>query len=242
MKATSPSQTRHDTARNTMPLIRADEISRVVAYMVLALAAYLLPLVLYQIAPVTYVRLITEDSFAEWGTVVAWLGVATMVAALLVREPDLRGPGMVMLAIVAVFLAGEEMSWGQRLLGIAPPRFFQSHNRQGELNFHNLVRASQLGLINVAIASWSFVASPLALVWAPMRRLFAAFAVPIVPLYLAPCFLVALLFITLTGTPDHLTRNVTELGECYLAVAALLLVLHIAYSRRGRQAASSRCR
>ena len=41
------------------------------------------------------------------------------------------------LAIGLVGMAGEEISWGQRLFGIATPAALAEHNLQGELNLHN---------------------------------------------------------------------------------------------------------
>lgn len=38
-----------------------------------------------------------------------------------------------------LFGAGEEISWGQRMLAIESPEFFQVHNGQGETNLHNMV-------------------------------------------------------------------------------------------------------
>lgn len=42
---------------------------------------------------------------------------------------------------ILAFGAGEEISWGQRMLGIESPEFFQTHNGQGETNLHNMVVA-----------------------------------------------------------------------------------------------------
>jgi len=33
----------------------------------------------------------------------------------------------------------EEISWGQRVFGIETPQWFLKHNKQGEINVHNLV-------------------------------------------------------------------------------------------------------
>jgi hypothetical protein len=44
-----------------------------------------------------------------------------------------------MAAALAIFVVSmEEISWGQRILGIDSPEYFLSHNRQKELNLHNL--------------------------------------------------------------------------------------------------------
>ena len=42
------------------------------------------------------------------------------------------------LALLLFFLAGEEISWGQRLLNIATPAWELKHNVQSEMNLHNI--------------------------------------------------------------------------------------------------------
>ncbi|MDD4190315.1 MAG: hypothetical protein PHI28_03230 [Mangrovibacterium sp.] len=43
------------------------------------------------------------------------------------------------LAVLFFFAAGEEISWGQRILGIESSDFFLEHNKQAETNLHNMV-------------------------------------------------------------------------------------------------------
>jgi hypothetical protein len=42
------------------------------------------------------------------------------------------------LAAVLLLVALEEISWGQRIFNIASPAYFEQHNVQGEITFHNL--------------------------------------------------------------------------------------------------------
>ena len=43
-----------------------------------------------------------------------------------------------MFAIGCLFIAFEEISWGQRLFDIPTPRVLELHNNQKELNLHNV--------------------------------------------------------------------------------------------------------
>ena len=43
------------------------------------------------------------------------------------------------MGLVFVFGAGEEISWGQRILNIESSEFFVKHNAQREINIHNLI-------------------------------------------------------------------------------------------------------
>ncbi len=45
---------------------------------------------------------------------------------------------LIIFAIGLLFLAGEEASWGQRIIGIETPEKLKASNHQGELNVHNL--------------------------------------------------------------------------------------------------------
>lgn len=42
------------------------------------------------------------------------------------------------LALLMMVLAGEEVSWGQRILSVQSPAWFQQHNAQAEITIHNL--------------------------------------------------------------------------------------------------------
>ena len=41
-------------------------------------------------------------------------------------------------ALICIFGAGEEMSWGQRFFNLETPELLKKHNLQGELNLHNI--------------------------------------------------------------------------------------------------------
>lgn len=86
---------------------------------------------------------VIEDGFIEWLTVVALIA---STALMLRRAMTLRLVRSylflfvtVMAAAVFVFGAGEEISWGQRIFSIETPEWLAEHNKQSELNLHNLV-------------------------------------------------------------------------------------------------------
>jgi len=75
-----------------------------------------------------------EDHFAEWLTAALFAiggGIRVRRAVKARRLFD----GLV--AIFCFFVAGEEFSWGQRLIGYTPPAWFLSHNVQQETTLHN---------------------------------------------------------------------------------------------------------
>ena len=82
-----------------------------------------------------------EGGFFENATVVVLiaLGIGCLLAAW-------RFPGrtrqrwlLVALAIVVLFGAMEEVSWGQRVIGFETPATMEHLNRQGEFNIHNVL-------------------------------------------------------------------------------------------------------
>jgi hypothetical protein len=103
----------------------------------LSLAALLIGAAIYRPA---YDRMLQEDYPVEWAQfagcvfvcVVAFMSVGPAIRQ---RRWALVGL-LVLLAIGCFFLAGEEISWGQRVLGIATPEDFRS-NEQDEMNLHN---------------------------------------------------------------------------------------------------------
>ncbi len=97
--------------------------------------------------PKTYFALMLEDAVAEWITFYAFFlsgfiivfhlwcsrknGFTVFSSAFLIPTA---------VAIFCLFVAGEEASWGQRILGFKPPDLFLEQNYQQELNFHNLLK------------------------------------------------------------------------------------------------------
>lgn len=97
---------------------------------------------------------IGEDASVEWITV---LGLLLASFTCFARAVKLRRHRTwlflftsILLGLVLFFGAGEEISWGQRILNIESPEYFKEKNLQGETNLHNLV------LGGVKINMWIF--------------------------------------------------------------------------------------
>lgn len=95
-----------------------------------------------ELQPRRFHALMQEDGWAEWATflvfaLAAGLGVARARSPALAK---LERVVLLGLALFAAFVAGEEISWGQRLLGYQPPRLFLEYNFQQEANLHNLLK------------------------------------------------------------------------------------------------------
>jgi hypothetical protein len=91
-------------------------------------------LVAAHLAPEPYRLAMQEDRVVEWWTALLFLAAGVIAVPRAVRG---RRWGDIVVALFCVAAAGEEVSWGQRLLGYTPPPTFLEHNVQQELNLHN---------------------------------------------------------------------------------------------------------
>lgn len=102
---------------------------------VLAASWVVAMLLLARYSPEQYIKLVQEDRPIEWATV--WLFGAAGIIHLR-RAVRHRLFFDVLVAVFCLFVAGEEFSWGQRLLGYGSPQYFLANNYQQEVNLHNL--------------------------------------------------------------------------------------------------------
>jgi hypothetical protein len=112
-----------------------------VAGLVLFPVLFLVCLAVLLIDREAFVALVIEDSVVEWATVFG-LVLAAVLATGRARAERSRRRAWVFAALAAAcaFVALEEISWGQRLFGIANPDFFVKYSDQKETNVHNVVQ------------------------------------------------------------------------------------------------------
>ncbi|MBI5407869.1 MAG: hypothetical protein HZA14_00725 [Nitrospirae bacterium] len=136
-----------------------------------------------------------EDNVFETMTVILFIISAVLLlrSSLIVKQINrLRHEGAyrkvffiyIGIAVVLLALAGEEISWGQRLFHVQTPEFYAELNRQKETNIHNLV---EMGFTPMyALASVIFIVSVLS-VWLfywKDRSVFSRFVLPHPELYI----------------------------------------------------------
>lgn len=76
-----------------------------------------------------------EDGFFEYLTAVLFFLASILFLVVAQKKRNLWFAGLFLLLFVG---AGEEISWGQRLLGIDTPHELKKVNVQGEITLHNL--------------------------------------------------------------------------------------------------------
>ncbi len=114
----------------------------------LAVAVVLAAGLLHTLAPELHDRLLQEDGPVEWATVWSLVAAAGAFGVLAFRASGWSFVFPALASLGCLVVAGEEISWGQRLLGLQPPDYFLAHNDQQELNLHNVLPKDlrQLGL------------------------------------------------------------------------------------------------
>ena len=149
-----------------------------------------------------YAALLLPDDVISWllkeerpleGIGAVGLLAASVLCFLLWRHerrnagPKWRTLSYLGLAVVFFVAFGEEISWGQRILGIETPESLEGINDQGETNLHNLSTSKTNFLFQVFWLVMG-VLIPLASLWEPARRRLVRL-LPILPVPLAIVFL-----------------------------------------------------
>jgi hypothetical protein len=142
-------------------------------------------------------RLTDEDGLVENLGAFCFLGAALVLAraGLLVRRAGQPRQGIWLLLLGALmFLCfAEEVSWGQRFLGIETPEAWKQANRQGETNLHNLSffgsRFTADRLFSLFWFGYCCALPAAAHLLPALRRRVARLGVPLVPLGIGACFL-----------------------------------------------------
>ena len=86
-------------------------------------------------------RLTEEDHLYEWLTVVFFLGSSVLSLMLFLRKKNLF---FILFFVAFFFAAGEEISWGQRIIGFETPEKIKERNIQDEFTLHNLEAFSRM--------------------------------------------------------------------------------------------------
>jgi hypothetical protein len=180
---------------------------------------------------------VQEDGVVEYLQVLFYC--ASLIMALLVTRRQWRSGNWVIALLYGIlsfglfFLTGEEISWGQRLLGWATPDQLAAINEQDETNLHNLNGITDLfKWVQLLVGAYGTI-FPLAIwAWVKSDRL-REWAEPLVPHpVLIPYF--ALLFVwklyrNLWPDPEHFKyflAKYNELMELPLAMGFFFFLLY----------------
>jgi len=146
-----------------------------------------------------YSRLIAEDGIVEYASAVFWalaalmMLVATVKSSRKIDAAEFKPLPSVILLIFFVVCAGEEISWGQRLIGIETPDLLKAINVQDELNLHNIGSISVFSNAFFFLSVLFFFGLPYARSRSEMAsHLIESFSIPFPNRYAVKTFKIAL--------------------------------------------------
>jgi hypothetical protein len=184
----------------------------------------LIYVILWRTAPEMVPVIAQEDSWIEWATVAAFGAACVGFALAGAKQPFKDGWFAWGLSLFCFMVAGEEVSWGQRLVGYVPPEIFLKHNYQEEANIHNLLTqfVEQSWMVIFILATWGIL---FPIVRQMAGRLFERLRVIEPPLALAVWSILGI--ILLREYPLEMTAEYIELltGMIFLATALPLVEL-----------------
>lgn len=182
-------------------------------------------------------RFVVEDGFIEWCTVLVLIITMIVCARRVYYLRQVRGAVFLgvtgLLTLLCLFGAGEEISWGQRLLGLETPEYFEARNAQQEIGFHNLVveiggeevKLNRLifgtGLA-IAMVIYLFVATPLYRTQLPVRRFFNHIAAPMPRNYQIAGYLIIVAVV-------ELLVDSSKRGEMTEFAGSIMFALNVIY-------------
>src|SRR4030043_1276170 len=200
---------------------------------VLGIVAY--GLILLRQDPGAFHLWIREDGLAEWLTFVE-LSIMSIysftVSFSFQHSSETKAARRVWFFLGLLFLFGamEEISWGQRILGIKSPEWFMRHNRQGETNIHNLmIYGKNLNrlvfgkLLTIIILIYVGVMPLLYCTNKRMKEFINRWAIPIAQNYQVLLFIIITIAIRMHL---NLSKKVGELLEFSICYITFLILAH----------------
>ena len=168
--------------------------------------------------------LCAEDGLVESLTAMFYFAAAAVFVAANKRH-GFRNVWFWGYALLFFLIGGEEISWGQRIIGIATPEALAEINVQGEANFHNIEGIhGSIRMLGLLVIMGICYAAPLTNQFIrPLRNLFAKLRHPIFPLWATGIVTASIL---LMAVPRFFLGGeifeLDELGEFCLGIAFLI--------------------
>ncbi len=205
------------------PLLHPAILAGILVNVVLLLVGF----VVKPYGPDALTYLLVEDGGIEWVQFLCFAALSGLLAFIAadrwVRHGRIRFDVLVLagLSVLVFGAAGEEVSWFQRVLSLQTSEFFNQHNRQGEMNLHNMVvggvnihKVILLKLIFIVAITHNLILPALALKFPSVRTRVEALGLYLPPLAVSVSYFVLLALSQVLF--DHPRRG--EFGEAFGAV------------------------
>ena len=173
-----------------------------------------------------------EDGSVEYGTAFMLLCISLLQLYRFQVLQNYKGLlwkiGVLGFVVIFFFGAGEEISWGQRILGIESSKYFLENNAQKEMNLHNMVvngtkvnKVIFSQLLTFVLVIYLLILPVLYRKFGKLKNLMAAFAVPLVQWHHSLAFI--LVTIAIFAIPSS---RKWELYELAFSVIFFLIFLN----------------
>lgn len=167
--------------------------------------------------------LTVEDGPLENLTALLYL-VAAILFVLGLRRRTAGPVWLALLAVAAFFVAGEEISWGQRIFGWSTPDGIAVINVQDETTIHNIagIHGNIRALAVVFVAAFC-VMLPFTDRFVPaLKHFYARWRIPIFPMSALPWVVMAIGFMLVPRLLGEHVGSLDEIGETALGLAFAL--------------------
>ncbi|RLA59704.1 MAG: hypothetical protein DRR04_07770 [Gammaproteobacteria bacterium] len=180
-----------------------------------------------------YTRLVMEDNWGEMTTFLCFLVASSLFAHLFWASRSTRSNyWFLALALGLMILALEEISWGQRFMGIPTPDILRESNLQGELNLHNLsgtAMHSTYWFLTILVAIYGAVLPLLTIRFTAVKNVVDHFMIPLPHPLLAPLYIAPVCYWFFT---DFVRKD--ELVELFVGFSVVALAIGQLVDNRGR--------
>jgi hypothetical protein len=202
-----------------------------------------------------FLAIVREDGPLEWLQFAAFLAASVflvLATVRLVRRGDWLAAVLIGLGALGMFgIAGEEISWGQRLLGLETPESLAEINHQNEINLHNITSfpMQRIGnYLQLVLGGAGLLLPWLTRIRKPLvTNRYLRLLSP--PLFLSTCFGLLFGYRAIRFLWDREVLTVVKYGEwpeftfaLALAIYGFLLARGLRRDRAGRPAAAGRDR
>ncbi len=173
-------------------------------------------------------RLCTEDGLFETASAVFYFAASGLFVYVCSRY---RFRNIWCWGYSALFflVAGEEISWGQRMLGFGTPDAVEDLNVQEEFTLHNLEGIhGSVRLVSLIVIFGLCVVLPVTKARsAPARDLFSRLRLPVCPLWCAPVVLISFVLMAYPRLVlGRVVFNIDEVAEFLLSGVFLLFAVN----------------
>lgn len=164
--------------------------------------------------------------------------ISIMIAKAYLKKSMILSVIFLLAAAGLIFVAGDEISWGQRILGIMTPEYIGRTNAQNEITIHNNMAVH--GKVQLLFLAAGLYGSVMFLIYKYFKKTldrFKYFYVLVPPAYLFPFFFAGFLYNFIISLGDHTIGAWSEPTELmlYLGVFFYMLITLKMFHHRNKK-------